>query len=115
MPQQKKSDAPEANTPAPADAAPAPSGDAAPPADDSPEALRARLVDALDRYDRLSAEHERLTERLHESPVALAERAVAALEVQGLALLVPQLRHAGRAASADKALARASALADLDA
>ncbi|MFO0610244.1 MAG: hypothetical protein U0324_44195 [Polyangiales bacterium] len=106
--------APEANTPAPADAAPSPPADAAPPADDSPEALRARLVDALDRYDRLNAENERLAMRLHEGPVALAERAVAALEVQALAALVPQLRLSGRQASADKAIARAAALADLD-
>lgn len=116
----KKSDAPEASAteasnPAPADAAPAPpSADAAPPADDSAEALRARLVDALERYDRLDAENERLAARLREGPVALAERADAALEVQALAALVPQLRLSGRQVSADKAIARAAALAGLD-
>lgn len=98
--------APPASAEAPADA---------PPVDDTPEGLRARLVDSLDRYDRLSAEHDRLAARFREGPIALADRAVAALEVQALALLVPQLRLAGRAASAEKALARASALADLDA
>lgn len=103
----------------PTDAPTSDAGDAAPeaaereggPEEDLVETLRGELHRAHERYDRLlsAALGARGGDGEHLDRITLG------LEALALATLAPQLRHAGRNASADKALDRAAELLDLTA